>query len=285
MKLRVYFLSIFAILANSIAAVAQNDADATLECMYRHSYINDTVIVTMNTDGTVATGDSVRIISDNFLLYCGGSKSIFYSYDCMVADSVFEANKKAGNPSYTGYSGNIGSKLRVYKDFANSAVDTWDMIAIDWFRVEEKMPDFRWQIVEEWKEIECYRVQKATCRFRGRDYEVWFAPDVPVSDGPWKFCGLPGLIFEAYDIPCQYHYRLTGIRKKVNKIEYPDANCISVKPKKFYTTKRRSIENPMLYMSTMYSTSNIKVMDPNGNPIDPELLNETMKYDFQEREF
>jgi len=38
---------------------------------------------------------------------------------------------------------------------------------------------------------------KATGSFRGRDYEVWYAPDIPVPSGPFKLGGLPGLILEA----------------------------------------------------------------------------------------
>ncbi|MEQ1744566.1 MAG: GLPGLI family protein [Saprospiraceae bacterium] len=38
---------------------------------------------------------------------------------------------------------------------------------------------------------------KATGSFRGRDYEAWYAPDIPVPSGPFKLGGLPGLILEA----------------------------------------------------------------------------------------
>ncbi len=37
---------------------------------------------------------------------------------------------------------------------------------------------------------------KATTRFRGRDYVVWYSTEVPVQVGPWKFYGLPGLIMQ-----------------------------------------------------------------------------------------
>lgn len=283
MKRVIIVLFILALLIN-ISIAAQTDASATIECMYRYRYVCDTTAVTMATDGTAATGDSTKISTNHFLLYCGGTKSLFFSYDYMLSDSVFTANRNAGNPSYAGYTGNLGIPLRIYKNFAATTVEMWDKIGMEWFKMEENTPDFKWQIADERKDIEGYRVQKATCRFRGRNYEAWFAADVPVADGPWKFCGLPGLIFEVYDIPCQYHYRLTGIRKKNNTIKPLDVNCIDIKPKKFYATQRRFIENPMLYLSNLYSTP-AKVIDPDGNPIDPETLSNEMKYDFQEKEF
>jgi len=58
-----------------------------------------------------------------------------------------------------------------------------------------------------------YPCQKAKCNFRGRQWTVWFASDIPVSDGPWKLGGLPGLIMEAYDQGIQYHFMIIGLQK------------------------------------------------------------------------
>ena len=37
----------------------------------------------------------------------------------------------------------------------------------------------------------------ATTKFRGREWKVWFTEEIPVSLGPWKLGGLPGLILKA----------------------------------------------------------------------------------------
>lgn len=47
------------------------------------------------------------------------------------------------------------------------------------------------------KQFGAFECQKAEGQFRGRTYEVWFAPDLPISSGPFKLGGLPGLILEA----------------------------------------------------------------------------------------
>ncbi len=56
-----------------------------------------------------------------------------------------------------------------------------------------------WELISEFKDISGYNCQKAITAFRGRNYEAWFTSEIPLSFGPWKFGGLPGLILEVYD--------------------------------------------------------------------------------------
>ncbi len=62
-----------------------------------------------------------------------------------------------------------------------------------------------------------YKCQRATCRFRGRDFEAWFAPSIPVKRGPWKFQGLPGLILKVYDKDKLYTFEAIGLETR----QYP----------------------------------------------------------------
>ncbi len=61
-------------------------------------------------------------------------------------------------------------------------------------------PEIQWEVTHEFGNIAGYKVQQAKGNFRGRTYEVWFAPDLPVSAGPWKIRGLPGAVLEAREI-------------------------------------------------------------------------------------
>ena len=61
----------------------------------------------------------------------------------------------------------------------------------------EELPSIAWEITDQTKEMEGLFCVKAFGEFGGRVYDVWFTPDIPVSLGPFKLWGLPGLILQA----------------------------------------------------------------------------------------
>lgn len=70
---------------------------------------------------------------------------------------------------------------------------------LDTIFVKDNARMIKWEILNEFKKINIYNCQKAIGDFRGREYIVWFTSDIPISLGPWKLNGLPGLILEAVD--------------------------------------------------------------------------------------
>lgn len=81
------------------------------------------------------------------------------------------------------------------------------------YQYTEAVPKLNWKMTAERKSILGYDCQRATCTFRGRDYEAWFTTEIPLSYGPWKFQGLPGLILEVADTKNEYHFTATGIEQ------------------------------------------------------------------------
>lgn len=83
-----------------------------------------------------------------------------------------------------------------------------------WVSCREKADGlFDWQL-QEGDSIVCeYTCHKAVTSFRGRTWTVWYTLDLPYSDGPWKFCGLPGLILYAYDSEDCFRFNCIGIEK------------------------------------------------------------------------
>ncbi|MCY1635974.1 GLPGLI family protein, partial [Marinifilum sp. D737] len=48
----------------------------------------------------------------------------------------------------------------------------------------------------------------ATCNFAGRNYQAWYTIEIPISDGPYKFKGLPGLIVRIADVNKEHVFQL-----------------------------------------------------------------------------
>ena len=86
----------------------------------------------------------------------------------------------------------------------------------------EQWPLMRWTLADEQQTILGHRCQKATCQFRGRDFVAWFAADVPIKGGPWKFGGLPGCILKVYDVQKIYVWEAVAIERGTYQImQYP----------------------------------------------------------------
>lgn len=62
--------------------------------------------------------------------------------------------------------------------------------------VEDNKYKIDWTLTKNTKKILAHKCQEAIGLFRGRKYFAYFANDIPVPNGPFKFDGLPGLILE-----------------------------------------------------------------------------------------
>lgn len=65
-----------------------------------------------------------------------------------------------------------------------------------------------WKLENEVKKVKNITLQKATSTFGGRTWIAWFDANIPFQEGPYKFNGLPGLIYEVYDTQDIFHYSL-----------------------------------------------------------------------------
>lgn len=100
----------------------------------------------------------------------------------------------------------------------------------NYYTCEEDIPKINWQITNETKNTDGFALTKAETSFRGRTYEVWFSYEYPLSIGPWKFQGLPGLIFEVIDQtePFNYRWQLKKISAKKGVIPFTGNNIKNV---------------------------------------------------------
>lgn len=108
----------------------------------------------------------------------------------------------------------------IYLDLTSNSLIARDFIVRKPFIYSDSIPKIKWSIEEKnTKKVGNYICQGATCMFYGRNYEVWFAPGIPIMAGPWKLQGLPGLIMEARSTDDEVLFRLKRFTIGPKKME------------------------------------------------------------------
>lgn len=132
--------------------------------------------------------------------------------------SVFQyANGKKGPVIQTKEDGTQGAYFQdksgniLFKDFLTGTFTERMIFWMSAYRTSGELPAFKWKISKDIKQFGNYEVQRATTEFGGRVYTAWFTLQIPISDGPWKFHGLPGLILEVTDEEGAYGYTATEV--------------------------------------------------------------------------
>lgn len=147
--------------------------------------------------------------AENLTLITSQSKSIL---NRTAKDTVFESNLYGIYESGVGKSNSY--KLTEFKDLKNKkyyflGAYSNKIIADDEYPI-------KWEIQAEQKKILAYQCQKATGKFRGRDYVVFFTSELPIQNGPFKFDGLPGLILEVISVDNAVKIIAKSVKKNEN---------------------------------------------------------------------
>jgi len=153
------------------------------------------------------------------VLLVGKYVSKFYSRTLFESDSVCSALALKGRNYPSPPNSNI-PPIEVFKNNTkNNLTITYRTFCFGptYLYVEDKIP-FNWTVLSERKKVLTYDCQKATCTFRGRDYIAWFTTEIPISEGPYKFAGLPGLILQIYDTKGEFQYLCKGFQKTRTKL-------------------------------------------------------------------
>lgn len=86
----------------------------------------------------------------------------------------------------------------LYWNLSNGQISIYTSVFGNKYVVEEEIPVMEWLIDEgSVRTILGYECHKAETVFRGRKWSVWYSDDIPISLGPWKLNGLPGIILQA----------------------------------------------------------------------------------------
>jgi GLPGLI family protein len=146
-----------------------------------------------------------------------GGTSLFYSspYDFSSAGMKM-VDSTQSNKRYVYYSSEDTLRRYIYKNVARSELvfETDYSLALKEKKIySDTLHPFNWQVHNEKRKIDSFLCTKATVFFRGRYYTAWFDDKIPISNGPWKFGGLPGLIVEIQDNEKRVFWRLQKIER------------------------------------------------------------------------
>lgn len=76
----------------------------------------------------------------------------------------------------------------------------------------------QWTMCPKIDTIGGYRCNIAKAEYGGRTWTAWYTPEIPINAGPWKLCGLPGLILQASDASGSYDLKLLKIERTTEPI-------------------------------------------------------------------
>lgn len=206
--------------------------------------------------------------SDNMLLQIGPDGiSKFSSYKNLTVDSILmrSTSEQIANAALEGKL-STGEFMTIYKNYPVGRLTHTEKICQDWFRYEEEMPRFEWVLTDSVANVLGYECHSARCKFRGREWTVFYTEDIPLMDGPWKFHGLPGLIMKASDENGHYTFECIGIKSQADRpITIYKVPFNKTDRKWYYDTKHRYEINPYAYYEATTGKT-VTVQDENGNP-------------------
>ena len=210
MKIVVYLLLLASLALQTVARDPLIDR-AYMKCLYRYVYLNDTL--TGKTKNDLLVLQIGTRISKCFSHYSNqvDSLSALPNGDMIIGKMINDAMNNGefmrGNYPHKRL------KTYIYKNYPEGRMTVTDVLILQDYRYVDSLHAQTWTMGDSTREVLGYTCQQATADFRGRRWTAWFATDIPVSNGPWKLGGLPGLILEAYDEGQQHVFTAVGLER------------------------------------------------------------------------
>ena len=210
MKIVVYLLLLTSLAVQAVAREPVLDR-AYMKCLYRYLYLNDTL--------TGKTKDDLLVlqigtrISKCFSHYSNqvDSLSALPNGDMIIGKMINDAMNNC--EFMRGKYPHKRLKTYIYKNYPEGCMTVTDGLILQDYRYVDSLHTQTWTMGDSTREVLGYTCQQATADFRGRRWTAWFATDIPVSNGPWKLGGLPGLILQAYDEGQQHVFTAVGLER------------------------------------------------------------------------
>ncbi len=153
------------------------------------------------------------------------------------------------------------------KEFSAGVIRTYDYVFIDNYMYQEPLSPMKWKLMPGSEKICGQTCRRATTSFRGRNWTAWYAPDIPIDNGPWKFGGLPGLILKVESEDNEQRFEAVKLRESNRDINFFKRNYEKTTREKFNKELADYRNNPHRF----FTGNPMAPKDKDGNVAIPEL--------------
>jgi GLPGLI family protein len=152
------------------------------------------------------------------ILLIGSHFSAFLDYNKLRKDSLYDAlsKKNASSMEVISTVMPVAKQAKftpiIIKNYPRKKTSTFQQMILSQEVYRYSSPvEIQWSLGNREKEMMGYKCKDATCNYRGRQYTAWYALDIPISEGPYVFSGLPGLIMSISDSKDHYSFVINGL--------------------------------------------------------------------------
>ncbi len=218
------------------AGVAYASSPALYECIYRYDMKGN------------SGGKEFSETSDCILLI-GEDQAKFYDYSSFRLDSV-SAIKGVSDDVLNKYKEQYLMSKSFFDQEVNTSLKDGKMtlfcdMAPERYKYEQNLPLMTWDETDETSNICGYQCRKAVGEYGGRKWQAWYAEEIAIPFGPWKICGLPGLVLKASDESGNHEFEAIAFRQGNGEFAPSKIpNQISIGHEKFIELKNEYDKNP-----------------------------------------
>lgn len=206
------------------------------------------------------------------ILDIGKSFSCFYGLNSVQRDLIKERILAQGGSlvdvqSAWAKSGYPVSNFRykVWKNYPQKNTLTYTEQNFKRLRYTEKMTPPEWTLLPTDTVITGYRCQQAEADYLGRHWRVAYTPEIPISDGPWKLYGLPGLILHAVESEGIFAFSCIEIEQvEDEELLYPNKKYVDCTKEEYHELKRLEAKSLSDFFKRMNGYE-LKSWDQYGN--------------------
>jgi GLPGLI family protein len=157
-------------------------------------------LVTHNWAKKMAAVDYLSKQQRDRVTYMWGSRAEWKEYTEMFftpGKTFYRDSEERAEPDDEGYSWRK-DEFHIRRDFSNNKILDNIKLLGKLYIIDDTLVPQNWKILNDIKEVGGHICMNASWRdtLKMQCVVAWFAMDIPVSGGPERFCGLPGMILE-----------------------------------------------------------------------------------------